>query len=88
MRADSDLDLFVIGTAGYSVVIERLYPIEERLGRRVQVLYFDPSSVQDLKSLRKSSMKSIISGPKLFVLGDESKLAALLDADHARYIDI
>jgi predicted nucleotidyltransferase len=82
-RADSDLDLFVIGTEGYSVVTERLYPIEERLGRRVQVLYFDPTSAQDRKSLRKPSMKSILSGPKLFVLGDESKLAALLDGDHA-----
>jgi hypothetical protein len=64
-------------------VTERLYPIEERLGRRVQVLYFDPTSAQDRKSLRKPSMKSILSGPKLFVLGDESKLAALLDGDHA-----
>jgi hypothetical protein len=26
-RFDGDLDLFVIGTAGYSVVTERLYPI-------------------------------------------------------------
>jgi predicted nucleotidyltransferase len=82
-RADSDLDLFVIGTAGYSVVTERLYPIEERLGRRVQVLYFDPTSAQDRKSLGKSSMRSVISGPKLFVLGDESKLATLLNGDHA-----
>jgi predicted nucleotidyltransferase len=82
-RSDSDLDLFVIGTAGYSVVTERLYPIEERLGRRVEVLYFDPTSAQDRKSLRKASMRSLISGPKLFVLGDESKLATLLDGDHA-----
>jgi predicted nucleotidyltransferase len=82
-RSDSDLDLFVIGTAGYSVVTERLYPIEERLGRRVQVLYFDPTSAQDRKSLRKSSMKSIVSGPKLFVRGDESRLAALVGSDHA-----
>jgi predicted nucleotidyltransferase len=82
-RADSDLDLFVIGTAGYSVVTERLYPIEERLGRRVQVLYFDPTSAQDCHSLRKSSMRVIFAGPKLFVLGDESSLAALLDGDQA-----
>src|SRR5882762_920619 len=81
-RADSDLDLFVIGTAGYSVVTERLYPIEDRLGRHVQVLYFDPTSAQDRKSLRKPSMKSIFSGPKLFVLGDETKLAALIDGDN------
>lgn len=85
-RADSDLDLFVIGTAGYSVVTEVLYPIEERIGRRVQVLYFDPTSAQDSKSLRKPSMRSIISGPKLFVLGDESKLATLLDGDQAEAV--
>jgi predicted nucleotidyltransferase len=78
-RTDSDLDLFVIGSVGYSVVTERLYPVEERLGRRVQVLYFDPTSAQDRKSLRKSSMKAILMGPKLFVLGDDSGLAALLD---------
>jgi predicted nucleotidyltransferase len=77
-RADSDLDLFVIGTAGYSLVTERLYPVEERVGRPVQVLYFDPTSAQDRKSLHKSSMKVILAGPKLFVLGDDSRLTALL----------
>ena len=51
------------------------------LGRRVQVLYFDPTSAQDRKSLRKASMKAIFAGPKLFVLGDESKLAAILDGN-------
>lgn len=77
-RADSDLDLFVIGTAGYSLVTERLYPVEERVGRPVQVLYFDPTSAQDRKSLHKSSMKAVLAGPKLFVLGDDSRLTALL----------
>jgi predicted nucleotidyltransferase len=77
-RADSDLDVFVIGTAGYSLVTERLYPVEERIGRRVQVLYFDPTSAQDRKSLHKSSMKAILTGPKLFVLGDDARLTAVL----------
>jgi len=35
-RADSDLDLFVVGTAGYSVTTQRLYAVEDRLGRRVR----------------------------------------------------
>jgi predicted nucleotidyltransferase len=77
-RADSDLDLFVIGTVGYSEVMERLYPVEERLGRRVQMLYFDPTSAQDRASLRKSSMKAIFESPKLFVLGDQSRIDAVL----------
>ncbi len=77
-RADSDLDLFVIGTAGYSVVTEHLYPIEQRLGRRVQILYFDPSFPEDRGSLQKSSMQAILTSQKVFVLGDESRLATLL----------
>lgn len=82
-RAESDLDLFVIGTAGYSVVTERLYPIEERLGRRVQILYFDPSSPEDRASLQKSSMQAILTSPKVFVLGDQSRLATLLASARA-----
>ena len=79
-REGSDLDLLVIGTAGYSQLTEKLYSIEGRLGRRVQVLYFDPNSGQDRKSLRKPSMRAILAGPKMFVLGDESRLASLLDS--------
>jgi len=83
-REGSDLDLFVIGTAGYSQLTESLYAIEGRLGRRVQLLYFDANSTQDRKSLRKPSMKAILTGPKLFVLGDESVLASLLEERRAK----
>ncbi|WP_129775757.1 MarR family transcriptional regulator [Peristeroidobacter soli] len=80
-RADSDLDLFVIGTVGYSVITERIYSIEERLGRRVQTLYFDRDSSTDRASLMKSSMRAVLAGPKVFVLGDEAKLAMLTSAE-------
>lgn len=80
-RADSDLDLFVIGTGGsYSKVNEKLYGIEDRLARRVQLLYFDCNSEMDRKSLKKGSMKSILEGPKLFVFGDAERLGHALDA--------
>jgi len=78
-RSDSDLDLFVIGSAGYSVVTERLRAAENLLGRRVQTLYFDAESEQDRASLRKASMKKIIHGPKVFVLGSDARLAEVLD---------
>lgn len=85
-RADSDLDLFVIGTAGYSVVTERIYSIEDRLGRRVQTLYFDRDSPTDRASLKKSSTRAMLAGPKVFVLGDEEKLTTLIsvDEDHGK----
>ncbi len=77
-RSDSDLDLFVVGSAGYSIVTERLHSIEKRLGRRVQVLYFDPNSQVDRASLRKPSMQSLLSGPKRFVVGNENDLRRFL----------
>jgi predicted nucleotidyltransferase len=77
-RAASDLDLFVLGSPGYSVVTERVRAVENRLGRPVQVLYFDPASAADRKSLRKTSIKAIARGPKQFVIGDEKRLAAIL----------
>jgi len=80
-RGDSDLDLFVIGTTGYSVVNQRMYAVEERLGRRVQTLYFDPTSATDRASLQKSSTHAMLSGPKVFVVGDEAGLEALLSRE-------
>lgn len=85
-RADSDLDLFIIGTVGYSVVTERIYSIEDRLGRRVQILYFDRDSSTDRASLKKPSTHALLAGPKAFVLGDEAKLATFtsVEEDHGK----
>lgn len=79
-RPESDLDLFVIGSAGFSELMERLRELEKRLGRPVQLLCFDANSAQDRQSLRKASMRKILTGPKQFVLGDDVRLAALLNS--------
>ena len=83
-HADSDLDLFVVGTAGYSQVTERLYSIQDRLGRRVQTLYFDADAAADRASLRKPATRALLSGPKLFVLGDERTLEAVMSTEDER----
>jgi len=80
-HADSDLDLFVAGTTGYSAITQRIHSIEARLGRRVQLLYFDVSSATDRASLQRSSTRAMLSGPKVFVLGDEVRLEALLNTN-------
>jgi predicted nucleotidyltransferase len=77
-RADSDLDLFFIGSAGYSVVTERLRSLEKRLGRRVQTLHFNADSQVDRASLQKPSMRSILAGPKRFVIGTDGDLERVL----------
>lgn len=83
-RPDSDLDLFVAGTAGYSVVSQRMHPMSERLGRSVQIVYFDVSSSVDRASLQKPSTRAMLEGPKVFVLGDERRLEDLLSKEGSR----
>lgn len=73
-RGESDLDLFVIGSAGYSLLTERVSGLENRLGRPVAILYFNERSDADRRSLRKPAMKAIARGKKLFVLGDQARL--------------
>jgi predicted nucleotidyltransferase len=80
-HADSDLDLFVVGRVGYSVVTQRMHSVADRLGRRVQTLYFDAGSAVDRASLRKPATRALLSGPKLFVLGDERALETLMSTD-------
>jgi uncharacterized protein len=77
-RQDSDLDLFVIGSASYSVVTECLRRVENRLGRRVQTLHFNANSPVDRASLQKPSMRSILAGPKRFVIGTDHDLERVL----------
>ena len=77
-RGDNDLDLFVVGSAGYSVLTERVSGLENRLGRPVTILYFNERSEADRKSLRKPAMKAIARGKKLFVLGDQARLEGLM----------
>jgi predicted nucleotidyltransferase len=77
-REDSDIDLFVVGSAGYSIVTEYVRRVENRLGRPVRVLHFDENSSTDRKSLRNPSMKKILLGTKLFVLGNDERLMQLL----------
>lgn len=79
-RPDSDLDLFVIGKAGYSVVSDRLRPIEKRLGRPVQTLYFASNSQVDRASLRKPALQSVLAGPKRYVIGNDYDLRRIMEA--------
>lgn len=80
-HADSDLDLFVVGSAGYSLLAERMRDVQERLGRPVQILYFDINSKTDRTSLLKPSTRALLTKAKVFVFGDEERLKSVLKED-------
>ena len=84
---------------GSTVVITHHLPHRQSIHPKYEGSDLNPSFASDLGGLMGPSVSlwihgrthesfdyvvnGIVSGPKLFVLGDESKLAALFDGDHA-----
>ena len=55
-----------------------MHSVEKRLGRRVQVLYYNSDSQADRASLRKPSVHALLTGAKRFVIGGERELEEFL----------
>ncbi len=69
----SDVDLMVVGDAGFDEVVGVLHPLHERLGREVNAVVMKPAEFR--RRARESSFVArVLSGKKLMLLGalDES----------------
>lgn len=68
-RADSDIDLFVVGDIGLIELNALLSPAEEALGRPIHA---NLHATEDWSELMNDSViKNILHGPKIMVIGDE-----------------
>jgi predicted nucleotidyltransferase len=76
-QAASDVDLMVVGKMGFGEVVAALQPAQEKLGREINPTVY--SKVEFRAKLREGHhfVKSVMEGPKLFVIGDERELAGL-----------
>lgn len=71
-RADSDLDLLVVGDVGLLDLASAIANIEAAIGRRVDLLVYDP---EDWREVRNGSvMRAIRNGAKIVVAGDADAL--------------
>lgn len=76
-RAESDIDVMVIGNPAFADVVECLRPTEAPLGRAV-----NPTVYPDVEFARKASsadgfLAEVMTQPKIFLMGDERELRAL-----------
>jgi predicted nucleotidyltransferase len=73
----SDIDLMVIGSIEFSTVVAKLASAQKALNREINPTVY---SVKEFQSkLQSNFMKGVLSGNKLFIIGDENVLRELGD---------
>ena len=73
----SDIDLFVVGELDPSEVYEALWPAREELGREIDARVFPPREFRARLESEDHFIKSVMSEPKLFVIGEADDLGKL-----------
>ena len=76
-KAHSDIDLMVIGTIGLRQLGKRLSGIEAKLGREVNPHVLTPQAFAWRASEGEHFIRTVLKGPRLFVVGGEDELRRL-----------
>ena len=75
-KADSDVDLLVVGDLGLRALAPRLRPAAERLGREINPVVMSPADFVRERST-KPLLVDLLAKEKLFIKGDERELERL-----------
>jgi predicted nucleotidyltransferase len=70
----SDVDLMVVGNQGLSGLSSRLRRVEHALGREVNPMVYSEKEFVDKVSNKNHFITTVLSEPKLFIVGDDAKL--------------
>lgn len=76
-RADSDIDLMVIGEAGFAELVGALYPLQEQLGREINPKVYTRREWQELVAGQGAFVREVLGKPRLFCLGNDDDLYTL-----------
>lgn len=72
--AGSDVDLLVLGDAGFADVVKLLHPLQQQLGREINPKVYSMSEWQNLQNDQRAFVADLMSKPKLYVIGDKDDL--------------
>ncbi len=76
-RADSDVDLMVLGDAPFSDVVAALSPAQRALGREINPTVYPVSEFRSKLVAGNHFLHSVMKEKRLFLLGTENELAKL-----------
>lgn len=76
-RANSDVDLMILGDASFSEVVSALGPAQKALGREINPTVFPVSEFRSKLAAGNHFLRSVMKEKRLFVLGTENELTKL-----------
>jgi predicted nucleotidyltransferase len=76
-RAESDVDLMIIGSVGLRRLTALLSGVAEKVGREINPHILTPDGFRERKKNADHFVSSVLSSPRIFVKGNEHELAAV-----------
>jgi DNA-binding transcriptional ArsR family regulator len=76
-QAHSDVDLLVIGNIGLREIVGLLGGAAERIGREINPHALTPAEFRKRQDAGNHFLKTVLSEPRIFVIGDEHELAEM-----------
>lgn len=77
-RSDSDLDLFVVGEMGLRAISEKVMPALRDVGKEPNIVTLTEEELRERVSANDNFVNAVIGGPKVWLVGNDERLAALL----------
>jgi DNA-binding transcriptional ArsR family regulator len=77
--ADSDVDLFIIGQLGMRTISTLLSGVAEKIGREINSHVMTLDEFRKRRSAKEHFLTSVINSSKLFVVGTEDDLKAMVE---------
>lgn len=74
VRADSDVDVLVVGDVSFADVVSALAPAQTALRREVNPTVYSPKEFSEKVASGNHFLTQVMAGPKLFVIGDRHDL--------------
>ena len=76
-KRTSDVDLLVVGEVGFSDLVSALGGAQAQLHREINPTVYSPTEFRSRLKARHHFLLSVLRNEKVFVIGDEHKLAGL-----------
>lgn len=77
-RADSDVDLAVVGDARFREVVAALRPAQETLGREINPVVYSVAELKQRLSEENRFVQDLVMGRRMFIIGSADDLEALV----------
>lgn len=76
--ATSDIDLMLIGNLSSREAATALAPAKRFVNREINPIIYNPAEFRRKYQARHPFIREVVAGPKVFLLGDENELKAIL----------